>query len=102
MPSMAGICEEMMITAAPCVKAVSTGELTRLSNQPKRAKPKTICSTPDSSDSQTARLTHSALPGVARPLSEADTSMAVSAVGPTDSRVDALNSTATKAGSSEA
>ena len=36
------------------------------------------------------------------PASEADTSMAVSAVGPTDSRVEALNSTATRAGKSEA
>ena len=36
------------------------------------------------------------------PVSEADTSMAVSAVGPTDSRVEALKSTATSAGSKEA
>jgi len=36
------------------------------------------------------------------PASEADTSMAVRAVGPTDRRVEALNSTATSAGKSEA
>ena len=36
------------------------------------------------------------------PPNEADTKMAVSAVGPTDKRCDALNSTATNAGSSEA
>ena len=54
------------------------------------------------SDNHTARLTHCALPGSAMPVSEADTKMAVSAVGPTDKRLDALNSTATKAGISEA
>ena len=91
-----------MSTAAAWVNAMSTGEFTRLSNQPKRANPSAICSSPLSSDSHTASAIHCALPGVARPLSEALMSRQVSAVGPTDSRTDELNSTAMSAGSSEA
>ena len=52
--------------------------------------------------SQTASATHSALPGMASGPSEAPTSRLDRAVGPTDSRVDALNSTPISAGSSEA
>ena len=62
-PSIWGSCELMMSNAAACVKAVSTGELTRFSNQPARTNPSPTCSRPDSSASHTARLTHSALPG---------------------------------------
>ena len=91
-----------MSTAAAWVKAMSTGEFTRLSSQPKRAKPSTICSSPLSSASHTASAIHCALPGSARPLSEALMSRQVSAVGPTDRRTDELNSTAISAGSSEA
>jgi hypothetical protein len=101
-PNNAGICDEMMSTPAPCVKAINTGELTKFSNQPKRAKPNTTCSKPVISESHTVRLIHSALPGAAIPLSEAAIKMDVSAVGPTDKRGEALNSTATNAGNSEA
>ena len=101
-PSMAGSCEPMISTAAACVKAISTGELTRLSSQPKRARPSATCSRPVSSASHTARVTHCGLPGWARPVSEAAISSAVSAVGPTESRCDDENSTATSAGRMEA
>ena len=101
-PSRAGSCEAMMSTAAACVKAMSTGELTRLSNQPKRAKPSTICSSPVSSASHTASSIQRWLPGSAKPVSEAPTSRQVRAVGPTDSRGEALKSTAISAGSSDA
>ena len=91
-----------MSTPAPCVNAINTGELTKFSSQPNRAKPSTTCSKPVMSDSHTVRLIHSVLPGAAMPLSEADTNIAVSAVGPTDKRCDALNNTATNAGNSDA
>ena len=70
-PSSAGSCELMMSTAAACVKAISTGEFTRFSSQPKRAAPSTTCSPPDSSASHTASSTHSGLAGAASGLSEA-------------------------------
>ena len=101
-PNNAGICDEMMSTPAPCVNAINTGELTKFSSQPKRAKPSTTCSKPVMSDSHTVRLIHSALPGAAMPLSEAATKIEVSAVGPTDKRGDALNNTATSAGNNDA
>jgi hypothetical protein len=91
-----------MSKAAACVNAVSTGELTRFSNQPARTSPSPTCSRPDSSASHTARLTHSALPGCARPVSDAVTSKQVNAVGPTDSRTEPPHSAATRVGSSEA
>ena len=94
--------DRMMSTPAPCVNAINTGELTMLSNQPNRAKPNTICNAPVMSESHTVRLTHSALPGVAMPLSEAAMRIEVSAVGPTDKRVEALNNTAINAGNSDA
>ena len=81
---------------------MSTGEFTRLSNQPKRAKPSTICNRPLSKASHTASAIHCALPGAASPLSDALTNRQVSAVGPTARRGDALNSTAMSAGRSEA
>jgi len=92
----------MISSAAAWVKAISTGALTRFSSQPKRRKPSAICSKPDNSASQTASSTQRALPGSARPLSEALTSRQLSAVGPTDSRTELLNSTASSAGSIEA
>ena len=101
-PSSAGNCEKMMSTAAPWVKAISTGAVTRLSSQPACTAPSAICSVPVSSASHTARLTHSALPGVASPVSEAATSSDDKAVGPTDRRGEAENSAATSAGSIEA
>ena len=52
--------------------------------------------------SQTANATHCALPGAAIPASDELTSRQVKAVGPTESRVDEPQSTATKAGKSEA
>ena len=88
----------MMSAAVPCVNAMSTGVLTRLSSQPKRASPSASCSAPAMSASHTASNTHCALPGAASPVSEADTSDD-SAVGPTDSRVDAENSAPASAGS---
>jgi hypothetical protein len=102
MPSMAGSWEAMMSTAAPWVKAIRTGALTRLSNQPKRAKPSTICSPPESRASHTASSIQRALPGSARPVRDALTSRHDNAVGPTDRRGDALNNTATSAGSIDA
>ena len=92
----------MINSAAACVNPISTGELMRLSSQPKRTKPSTTCNVPVSRASQTASSTQWVLPGSARPCSEVPTSRQVSAVGPTDSRVEALNSTATSAGSREA
>ena len=52
------------------VKPLSTGEVTRLSNQPKRTRPSTNCRAPDSKAIHTARDTHCALPGAVSPLSE--------------------------------
>jgi len=101
-PSRLPNCEPTMSTAAACVKAMSTGAFTRLSNQPNRTSPSTTCSRPDSSVSHTASETQSADPGVASPASDALTSRQVMAVGPTDRRCDAPNSTATSAGSIEA
>ena len=101
-PSSAGNCDSVISTAAPWVKPISTGELTSRSSQPKRPAPSASCIAPDSSVSQTASATHSRLPGMASGASEAPTSRLVSAVGPTDSRADELNSTATSAGSSAA
>ena len=101
-PSSAGSCDSVISTAAPCVKPISTGELTSRSSQPSPAAPSTSCISPDSSVSQTASATHSLLPGTAIGASEAPTSRLVSAVGPTDSRADELNSTAISAGSSAA
>jgi hypothetical protein len=101
-PSSAGSCEPMISTAAAWVKAMSTGALTRFSSQPKRTSPSTTCSKPASSASHTASATHSALPGVAMGVSAAAIIRLVSAVGPTDSRAEAENSTATSAGSMEA
>ncbi|MNW69300.1 hypothetical protein D3C74_482770 [compost metagenome] len=62
----------------------------------------TSCSRPDSKAIHAAMATHCALPGSAKPVSDAPISRLVSAVGPTPSRVDALNNTATSAGISEA
>ena len=92
----------MISTPAPCVNAISTGEFTRLSSQPKRIRPSAICNPPESRQSQIASSTQRALPGSASPVSEALTSRQVSAVAPTDKRIDAPNSAATSAGSSEA
>ena len=97
-PVSAASCEPRISSAAAWEKPLSTGEVTRLSNQPKRAIPITICSSPDSRAIHAARATHCALPGSARPVSEAPISRLVSAVGPTPSRVEELNSTATSAG----
>ena len=101
-PSSAGSCEMAISTAAPCVKPISTGELTSRSSQPKRPAPSTIWIVPDISVSHTAIATHSALPATASGASEAPTSKLVSAVGPTDSRWDELNITAISAGNSAA
>ena len=101
-PSRAGNCDAMMSTAAPWVKAISTGALTRLSSQPNRTKPSTTCTRPDSRASHTASSIHCALPGAAMPVSEALTSKQVRAVGPTDRRMEPLNSTAISAGSMDA
>ena len=98
-PSIAGNWDARMSTAAAWVKLMSTGELTTLSNQPKRIRPKPTCNAPDSKASHTARLIHPRLPGAANPDNEDATSRQVNAVGPTDRRVEAPNSTATKAGS---
>ena len=49
-----------------------------------------------------ARATHWAEPGSAIPVSDAPISSALSAVGPTPSRGDGLNSTAIAAGMMEA
>jgi hypothetical protein len=92
----------MMSSAAAWVNPMRTGALMTLSSQPKPPRPSTSCSNPDRKASHTARSTQRALPGSARPLSEAATSRQVSAVGPTDSRVDAPHSTPTSAGSSAA
>ena len=92
----------MIRMAAPWVNAISTGEVIRLSSQPKRTKPSATCVRPVNKHSQTASSIHCALPGAASPVSEVPTSSAVSAVGPTDKRVDAQKSTATSAGSIEA
>jgi hypothetical protein len=101
-PSSAGSCEMAISTAAPCVKPMSTGELTSRSSQPKRPAPSTIWMVPDISVSHTAMATHSSLPATASGASEAPTSRLVSAVGPTDSRCDELNITAISAGNSAA
>lgn len=91
-----------MSSAAACVNPPSTGEVTRLSSQPKRRAPSSSCSRPDSSAIHAASCTQCALPGSAMPVSDAPMSRLVSAVGPTPSRVDELQSTATSAGTSEA
>ena len=88
--------------AAAWVNPAITGELTRFSSQPKRPNPNSSCSAPDISASHTARLTHCALPGSARPTRDAPINRLVSAVGPTPRRVDELHSTATNAGSRDA
>ena len=48
----------MISSAAPCVNAISTGALTKLSSQPKRSKPKPTCSRPDNKASHMASATH--------------------------------------------
>jgi len=101
-PVSAPSCEPRISSAAACVKPLSTGEVTRLSSQPKRASPITSCSSPESMAIHAAMATHWALPGSARPVSDAPISRLVSAVGPTPSRVEALNNTAISAGISEA
>ncbi|MNT16060.1 hypothetical protein D3C72_1511470 [compost metagenome] len=101
-PVNAPNCEPRMSSAAACVKPLSTGEVTKLSSQPNRARPITSCSTPDISAIQAANATHWALPGSARPVRDAPINKLVNAVGPTPRRVDELNSTATNAGISEA
>ena len=60
------------------------------------------CMPPLSNDSHTASSIQRALPGSASPVSDALTSRQVSAVGPTESRTDELNSTAIYAGSMDA
>ncbi|MNV37278.1 hypothetical protein D3C71_1287920 [compost metagenome] len=91
-------CEPRIRSAAACVKPLSTGDVTRLSNQPNRTMPMTSWSRPDNSAIHAARATQSALPGSASPVSDAPIKRLVSAVGPTPKRVEELNSTATRAG----
>jgi len=101
-PNSDGNCEMAIRIAAPCVKPVSTGELTSRSIQPNPPAPIAIWIAPDSSVSHTAIATHSALPATASGAIEAPTNRLVSAVGPTDRRCDELNSTAINAGHSAA
>jgi hypothetical protein len=87
-----------MSSAAAWLKPVSTGELTRFSTQLAPPAPNASCMPPASSDSHTASATHCVLPGSARPMSDAPTSTLVRADGPTDSRVELPNITATSMG----
>jgi hypothetical protein len=88
----------MISRAAAWLKPASTGELTRLSTQADCVIPTSSCSTPASSASQTASATQLALAGWAMPTSDAPTSTLLKAEGPTESRVEALNSTAISIG----
>ena len=102
MPSKVGSCEAKISTAAACVKPASTGEVTRLSNQPARIRPRLHCTRPESIAIHAASATHCVEPGSAMPVSEAPISSALSAVGPTPRRGEGLNKMATAAGMMEA
>ena len=101
-PVSADSCDDKISNAAACVKPLRTGDVTKFSSQPKRTRPKSNCSMPARIAIQAASATHCALPGSAKPVSDAPMSRLVSAVGPTPSRVDELHSTATMPGNRDA
>ena len=81
-----------MSSAAAWLKPASTGELTRFRTQSARAAPNPSWIAPESRASHTASAIHWALPGSAMPTSDVPPSTLVSADGPTDRRVERLNS----------
>ena len=88
--------------AAACVKPASTGEVTKLSNQPARTRPSENCTRPERIAIQAASCTHCDEPGSAMPTSDAPMSKADKAVGPTPRRGEGLNKMATAAGMMDA